>query len=125
MERLTYDVIKKLGLKFKAEKKFSKCKDIHTLPFDIYLIDKNKIIELDGLQHFRSIDNWGWENQLSIIRKHDEIKDYFCLKNNIQLLRIPYIYDANNNAYEVTKIITNFINYGIVPDRIKDFYESE
>lgn len=125
MERLTYDFLKKIKLNFKVEKKFSKCKNKKSLPFDVYLSDKNKIIELDGVQHFRGIDVWGGDNQLAINRKHDEIKDNFCLENNIPLLRIPYIYDADTDKKEIEDIINNFIEYGIVPDKIKEFYAEE
>ncbi|MCM1259036.1 MAG: zinc-ribbon domain-containing protein [Roseburia sp.] len=125
MERLTYDFLKKMKLNFKTEKKFSKCQDQKSLPFDVYLSDKNKIIELDGVQHFRGIDAWGGDNQLTINKKHDEIKDNFCFENNIPLLRIPYIYDADNDKKEIEDIIHNFIEDGVVPDKIKDFYEEE
>lgn len=58
-------------------------------------------------------------------QKHDIIKDNFCADNNIPLLRIPYIYDAKKDKKEITKIIQDFVEYGIVPIKIKAFYESE
>lgn len=125
MERLTYNLLNQIGVHFKAEKKFLKCKEQKQLPFDIYLTQQNKIIELDGIQHFQPINAWGGKENLLLIRKHDEIKDNFCKENNILLLRIPYIYDANNDKIEIEIIIKNFVKYGIIPDKIIDFYESE
>lgn len=58
-------------------------------------------------------------------RYHDEIKDNFCLKNNIPLLRIPYIYDADDDKEEIEKIIKDFIENNAIPQKIIDFYESE
>lgn len=41
------------------------CKRIHMLPFDMCLIDKKIIIELDGPQHFRQISNWlNWKTTM-------------------------------------------------------------
>ncbi|MGM9530581.1 zinc-ribbon domain-containing protein, partial [Intestinibacter sp.] len=77
------------------QKTFDGCKNIKNLPFDFYLPDYNLCIEYDGEQHFRPVDFSGkgeeWAlNQFEKIRLHDEIKNQYCKKNNIHLLRIPY-----------------------------------
>lgn len=66
------------------------CKDIRILPFDFYLPELNVIIEYDGKQHFESVDYFGGIDGLLVTQKHDQIKNEFCDKNGIKLLRIPY-----------------------------------
>lgn len=53
------------------QKKFSDCKDKTKLKFDEYLEELIKMIEEDGLQHFRIIDYWdkGEENNF-LLRKN-------------------------------------------------------
>ena len=65
------------------------------MPFDFYLPKLNICIEYDGEHHFNSIEKWGGDNRFDEIKNNDEIKNVFCLKNNIKLIRIPYN-DFNN-----------------------------
>lgn len=64
--------------------------------FDFYLPDYNICIEYDGQQHFNPICFGGKKyKDLSIKTfentiKRDSIKNIFCEKNNIKLLRISY-----------------------------------
>lgn len=75
---------------------FSDCYEIQGFPlkFDFAIFDNNKfeyLIEYDGIQHFQSA-NVGWNNQehLKNLQQRDKIKNEYCLKNNIPLIRIPY-----------------------------------
>lgn len=77
----------KNNIKYKRQKKFEKCRDKNKLPFDFYLPDYNICIEYDGKQHFNEVLNW---NNLEYTKKHDLIKNNFCLNNNINLIRITY-----------------------------------
>ena len=72
------------------QKRFDNCKDSKPLPFDFYLVDYNKCIEYDGLQHFKPIEFFGGEEPFNILQLHDKIKTEYCEQNNIPLLRIPY-----------------------------------
>ena len=67
--------------------RFPDCKDQRALPFDFYLPDYNLVIEFDGKQHYKPI--WGDESFKTTIL-HDTIKDLYCKRNNINMLRIPY-----------------------------------
>lgn len=58
--------------------------------FDFYLPDLNICIEYDGEQHFKAINFFGGEKGLIDTQKRDKEKNQYCLKNNIQLFRIPY-----------------------------------
>lgn len=71
------------------------------------------------------VDRFGGNKEFEIGRHHHEIKDIFCSENNIPLLRIPYIYDADDDKEEIETIIKDFIEYNIVPQKIREFYESE
>ena len=48
------------------------------------------MIEYDGEQHYKAIDCWGGEKALKRCQKRDEIKNKYCKKNGITLIRIPY-----------------------------------
>jgi len=80
----------KMNIKFIEQKIFDNCKNILPLPFDFYLPEHNLCIEYDGLQHFKPIEFWGGEKSFKIRKENDSIKNDFCIKNNIKLLRIPY-----------------------------------
>ena len=73
-----------------TQKKFKECKNIKELPFDFYLPKYNTCIEYDGEQHYILSNFFGGEDGLTQIQKRDKIKDEYCLKNNIHLLRIRY-----------------------------------
>lgn len=72
---------------FERQKKFDGCKNIRLLSFDFYLPDYNLCIEFDGAQHYVEVLNW---NNLEYTKINDEIKNNFCLNNNIDLYRISY-----------------------------------
>ena len=81
-----------LNVKYKRQVVFELCKDKNYLPFDIQVEYNDSIIliEYDGVQHFKSIEHFGGEERLKITQKHDQIKNDFCIRNNIKLIRIPY-----------------------------------
>ena len=74
---------------------FNDCRDTNMLPFDYYLPKLNKCIEYDGQHHYFPVTFNGIPYEQADIKhqitlKHDNIKNDFCKKNNIELLRIPY-----------------------------------
>jgi len=73
------------NIPFECQKTFKDCKDKGLLRFDFY-IDNKYLIEYDGRQHYK--DNQ-WE-KVENIQRRDFIKDNYCIKNNIPLIRIPY-----------------------------------
>lgn len=72
--------------------------------FDFYLPDYNICIEYDGIQHFKTL-GWNTQERLEETKKKDKLKDDFCHKRNIPLIRIPYtdFYKINEN-YLLNKI---------------------
>ncbi|MCK9446726.1 hypothetical protein M0Q50_07705 [bacterium] len=84
---------------------FNDCVNKRKLPFDFYLPDNNTCIEFDGYLHY-----YPWNNNDKSIEKfekqkiNDNIKNNYCKKNNITLLRIHYK-DINN----IEKILDNLL----------------
>lgn len=74
------------------EKYFSECKDKREMPFDFEDSFKN-IIEFDGEQHFNP-NKRGYKTAVL----HDKMKNKFCEKNSIHLLRIPFDEEENINT---------------------------
>ena len=69
----------------------------------------NICIEFDGIQHYESIPYFGGTNKLIYQRKLDNIKNNWCLKNNITLLRIKYK-DFSNIENILTSLLYNYKN---------------
>ena len=74
------------------------------MKFDFAIFDNNnnllKLIEYDGVQHFKSVEKWGGEEQLKIQQERDQRKNEYCKEHNIPLLRIPYTdFDKINIDY--------------------------
>ncbi len=82
--------LNKNKIKFKAQKKFSKCVDKKELPFDFYLPNYNTLIEYNGRQHYEKIDFFGGQKAFKDRKKKDRIKRKFCRDNNIKLIEIKY-----------------------------------
>lgn len=101
-EELIASILNKYNIDFIPEYRFDDCRDKRSLPFDFYIPLYNLIIEFDGQHHYENHENW---SNFEITKKHDEIKNDYCYKKNINLLRIPY-WDGNN----LEEIILNKIN---------------
>lgn len=77
------------------QKYFDDCKDINTLPFDYYCPELKCAIEFDGIQHFEPVRFGGVtfdeaQRKFEITKRHDTIKNNYCLQHFIKLIRIPY-----------------------------------
>ena len=75
---------------------FPDCKHKGLLFFDFYFPKYNMCIEFDGIQHFEINKYFGGEKSFEDQKIRDEIKNEYCIKNNIKLIRI--------NFKEITKI---------------------
>jgi len=98
------DIFNELGIKYQVQKKF----DDFDMKFDFYLPDYNIIIECDGAQHFRSINNeWDSKTQLQETRNRDEAKIKYCKDHNLTLLQIPFwdhVALSSDNLRKILKI---------------------
>jgi len=103
-ERKIDNFLRLNDIEFSSQAKFDNAKFLkskRSMRFDFYIKDYNLIIEYDGEQHFRPVDNWGGEKKFKSLQKRDLEKNNYCLKNNIDMLRIPYT--EFNNIEEVLK----------------------
>lgn len=103
------DVLKQLltslNIKFFQEQQFNDCINDKTRRqlFDFYLPEYNICIEYDGQQHYKDIK--GWADTLEDIQYRDTIKNQYCKKHNMSLIRIPYWdYDRLNVQYLMSLI---------------------
>lgn len=64
--------------------------------FDFYLPEYNTFIEYDGKQHYKKAFS---KDNLENTQKRDKIKNNYCEKNNIKLIRIPY--NKFNNTLDI------------------------
>ena len=88
------------NIQYIPEKNFHDCKNKQLLPFDFYLPDLKCCIEYDGEQHFSPINFNGCSNEkaqqsFQSTQINDEIKNLYCCRNNIKLIRIPFFQFKN------------------------------
>lgn len=91
-EEKTKQILSQNNIYFEMEKTFESCKNPESnrlLRFDFYVNNKY-LIEFDGRQHFISGSGWMTEEKLKENQIRDKIKNEWCKKNNIPLIRIPY-----------------------------------
>lgn len=98
------------NISFEREKQFENC----ILPsnkkarFDFY-INNQYIIEFDGKQHFQ--ENIFFTQTLEQIQLYDNIKNQWCKKNQIPIIRIPYTHlekiCLEDLLLETTKFLIN------------------
>ena len=98
-----------LNITFQTQKRFKDCKNrkqTDMLPFDFYLPDYNICIEYDGEQHFHPMQMWGGYEKFIINQENDSIKDEYCKKHNITLLRLPYTLSKEDIKNEILNILS-------------------
>lgn len=78
---------------YEKEVWFDDLKNIRHLRFDFGLYGERGelkcLIEYDGIQHFRKWNRQSTQ-QFEDLKKRDKMKDDYCKKNGISLIRIPY-----------------------------------
>lgn len=103
---------KKYKINFIQQYVFSECKNKRVLPFDFYLPDYNVCVEYDGIQHFEPIELFGGDVAFKQRKHNDSIKTNYCKLNGINLLRIRYDQDVDeelNNFFNNIKSIREAI----------------
>ena len=88
-----------MGVKYTTQYTDKDCRYDGLLRFDFAILnrdnEKYSLIEYDGIQHYKPVSHWGGEQALISQVEKDSIKNEFCEKHNIPLLRIPY-WDKDN-----------------------------
>lgn len=100
------EILQELNIDYERQKRFKACKNKKPLPFDFYIAKQNVCIEYDGEQHYKPVKHWGGEKRFLERQLNDKIKNEYCNKNNITLLRIPY----TKTRQEIFEIINNLMS---------------
>jgi len=109
-ESKLYEWLIKKYNNIEKQKRFDWCKNKKSLPFDFYLPDFNLLIELDGEQHFKQVQNWQSPEET---QKVDQLKNIKAIENGFSIIRIVQMDVWNNiNEWE-TKLIDNIKKYDV------------
>lgn len=87
------ECLEKMGIGYTEQYYFNDLKKIEYLLFDFAIFKDNVLIgliEYDGEQHFKPIDYFGGIDKFNSQKENDEMKNSYCKRNNIPLIRIPY-----------------------------------
>jgi hypothetical protein len=99
--------LKEKNISYTTQKTFSECRNPNTnsvLKFDFYLPHINLCIEFDGELHYKPVEFFGGQESFEKTQFLDGIKNDFCFKNNINLLRISYM-----QFNDINKILENIV----------------
>jgi len=99
------------NIEFIAEKTFPKLISPYSnmsLRIDFYIVSQKCCIEFDEFHHFNINFYESPDFNFNKIEILDKVKNNFCEKNSIPLLRIPF-----DKIYEVPKIITEFLKINL------------
>lgn len=92
-EELIANILNENNICFKKEYSFNDLIYKNKLRFDFAIFKEDgtlsHLVEFDGIQHF---EQTGWED-LQTIQFRDNLKNQYCLDNNIKLIRLN---DINN-----------------------------
>lgn len=95
-EKNIEQVLKENNINFQKEFSFEDLKNNKKLRFDFAIFDKQgnlyELIEFDGRQHNNIYTPWDSNETMQDRQFRDNLKNEYCLKNNIKLIRIPYNY---------------------------------
>lgn len=110
-ELIINNLLTKIGVSFKRQYTFDDLRGRlnSRLRFDFALFDGDKLkclIEYDGEQHFKEKSAVYFRESLEERQYYDALKNDYCAKNNINLIRIPYY----KKDEEIKEIILNICN---------------
>jgi very-short-patch-repair endonuclease len=114
-EEHIYNVLNKFKIEFEEQYVYDDCigvKGVNKMPFDFYLPKYNLLIEADGQHHYKR--RFGRTEQEFIDALHnDNLKNEYCKKNNINLLRIPY-WEASKSEKIILDEINKYVNTEVI-----------
>lgn len=104
-------ILKDNNIQYLKEYYFEDLKVKNYLRFDFAIFKNNSLqylIEFDGRQHFTGPEaSWKNTHSLEKIQQYDNLKNEYCIKNNIILKRIPY---TEIKTVDYGRIISNEFN---------------
>ena len=106
-EKLIEKILIESKIDYIPQHEYPDCKNINTLHFDFFLPKYNLEVEYDGEQHTRCSEFFGGKKVFEETQLRDKIKNEYCLKNKINLLRIPYTFSFDRIPLLIEKVLTN------------------
>ena len=109
-ERLIENILLQYNVTFETQYSFPNCRSDknYLLRFDFAIFKNNSLnflLEYDGQQHFYPVKWFGGEDNFKETVRRDEIKNNYCINNNIVLIRLNYRMNEN----EIRDRIVNMI----------------
>jgi hypothetical protein len=104
-ERTIKTFLEKNNINYQKQKTFDGCFYVNKLKFDFYLPENNVCVEYDGIQHFKPIKQFGGEKEFLKTQARDVIKNEYCNKNGIYLIRISYLDNIQEKLSHINKLI--------------------
>lgn len=102
------NILTEYGFTVWCQYRYDDCRDIHPMPFDLYLPDYNVLIEYDGEGHYFPIQfrkgKDTAEAMLERTKRHDAMKTAYCEQHGIPLIRVPYYERNNMEDFILTKL---------------------
>ena len=98
-------ILQQNNIVYQKQKTFESCRNPKTgylLRFDFYLPEYNILIEYDGPQHYEADNGWNTLERVQSTQYRDQIKNEWCEKNHIKLIRIPY---TKYNSLNINNLI--------------------
>ena len=104
-ERKISKFLEENNINYVRQKKFDDCKYKEKLSFDFFIPNLSLAIEYDGIQHFKPIEIFGGQSEFEKNKIRDNIKNEYCLNNNIHLIRISYLDNIEESLSHINKFI--------------------
>lgn len=117
-EKIIENILSKNEIEYTTQKTF---KDLFyrskrnklKFDFEISINTLKFLLEFDGEQHFHKTRKFSYED-VEDIHQRDILKNSYCIKNNITLVRIPY-----TEYKKLKNIINQIISSTTIPDEFK------
>lgn len=108
-------ILEENNIIYKQEYSYNDCLSPkgNKMKFDFFLPDFNCLVEYDGEQHFLPMSFGSTEitgeEKLKLNHEYDNIKNNYCLQNNITLIRIPYTHYKELQINDLLPMSSNFL----------------
>ena len=91
-ERLINSYLKTINLKYSRQYPLELENRKIFIDFRVEYNNKIYFIEYNGIQHYQAVEFFGGERALELQQHRDTLLFSYCIKNNIELIEIPYSY---------------------------------
>lgn len=121
-ERDVEKALKTVGANFDIQIGFKNLvSDYHNLLRYDFIIENQALLEIDGIQHYTYIKEFGSQEDFKTMIKHDQNKDKYASDNSIPLLRILYTGENHAKVVQDTLGYWKAIKTGTAEEYIKNY----